>query len=336
MTILRQARRGFTLIELLVVIAIIAVLIALLLPAVQQAREAARRSQCRNNLHQLGLAVHNYNDAHRICPMGMDLSGGFTNTSSFVFLLSHFEQASLYNMVNFSNSIFDYSNTTISGAVPETLLCPSDVLNEQGVLPAGAFDPFYPNAVRMGYTSYCASMGTRLQISLGGTFPSGPFAGTLRRKAHDGMFYFLSDTRFRDVVDGLSNTFLFGEHAHSLIPQSDRIWWNWWTSGNYGDTEFTTRYLLNPQNRPVSKQLDPREGAPAIIFAASSMHPAGAHFCMADGSVRFISDTIESWDLDLNQITAMQNTNVITPPADTKLYQWLSTRAGLESFSDTF
>ena len=132
---LRRGRRcGFTLIELLVVIAIIAVLIALLLPAVQMAREAARRSQCVNNLKQLGVAMHNYHDTHDTLPWGQGPLN-WNDWSAFPFMLPYMEQAPLYNAINFdrTNAAIGFAdpgaiqNTTTHRTKVEILLCPSDL-----------------------------------------------------------------------------------------------------------------------------------------------------------------------------------------------------------------
>src|SRR3954468_16915555 len=191
----QPSRRGFTLVELLVVIAIIGVLVALLLPAVQAAREAARRAQCTNNLKQFGLALHNYHAGLNILPFAEGLQGGapsgFYCASALVLLLPHIEQANLYNSLNFSgggnlfwNSISP-TNHTVQVATITTFLCPSDLTRT--TLAAG------PN-------NYCANAGSwpnsfRTTSSFNGPFP----------------YCTMPQFGFQSVVDGLSNTIGFGE-----------------------------------------------------------------------------------------------------------------------------
>src|SRR5690348_12805922 len=124
-----RSQRGFTLIELLVVIAIISVLIALLLPAVQAAREAARRTQCVNNLKQIVLATNNYHDAWGCYPQGVQFTFNYSTASQHVALLPFLEQVPLFNLVNFDWNMNSYENTTIWGAVrPMVFVCPSDTM----------------------------------------------------------------------------------------------------------------------------------------------------------------------------------------------------------------
>jgi len=341
-----RRRLGFTLIELLVVIAIIGVLIALLLPAVQQAREAARRAQCTNNLKQLGLALHNYNDACRAIPWGMIAvpinAAGWagwwtTNDSLFVHLTPYLERHDIYDATNFSIILFLSQNLTVHSKQIATLVCPSDAANSgTSYLSGFCYDGGSGN---MAYTSYCGNAGTNMQPAwpvppFGNTFSTGPYAGKPRYSILDGVFFARSSVRFKDVADGLSKTFAFGEHAHTLIqPAGDQIWWNWWTSGNYGDTLFSTRYRQNPQNQVQAANLyDPIQAAYGVVFAASSMHPGGVNYCMLDGSVKFLSDSVQSWELTPTDISNQYTTGVSPKPSG--IYQAMSTREKGDSTGD--
>jgi prepilin-type N-terminal cleavage/methylation domain-containing protein len=200
-------RRGFTLIELLVVIAIIAILIALLLPAVQQAREAARRTQCRNNLHQIGLALHNYHDTHRCFPPGQisghtagiaDLlytySGGAT---CFTLILPYMDESALYNAYNFdAPGTVGTANTTVTQSVLAQYLCPSDL--DPSV---GSYN------CREGNYAFSTGMDDSCQ------FQYCPIVTTVR-----GPLFNRSKVRIRDIRDGTSNTFAIGEASTGVSP----------------------------------------------------------------------------------------------------------------------
>ncbi|MHC5543130.1 DUF1559 family PulG-like putative transporter, partial [Singulisphaera rosea] len=182
-----RRRVGFTLIELLVVIAIIAVLIALLLPAVQSAREAARRMQCTNNLKQVGLALHNYEGIHQRFPSARTNSPHYW--SALAQLLPQVEGAPLYNAINFDHSTapnsrnkFDMANTTAISYIIATFLCPSDPRTNRV-------------AAAMGPTNYFAISGS----------------GTMAKGSGNGVMFDGSQVRFAEVTDGLSNTVAFGE-----------------------------------------------------------------------------------------------------------------------------
>jgi prepilin-type N-terminal cleavage/methylation domain-containing protein/prepilin-type processing-associated H-X9-DG protein len=309
----RKKTRGFTLIELLVVIAIIGVLIALLLPAVQAAREAARRAQCTNNLKQLGIATHNYLDKWQALPHGynwMRLSGplsGYVGSGEGIFphIAPELEQGNVFNAINWDFNAFYNENLTMHRIGVSTLWCPSDgtVDRVRDIGPFGWFP--LPTGERglMAYSSYggCGGTWTNNTYSLTNPFLTRPSHSAVKANAL-GLFSAASDVRLAEITDGTSNTMMFGEHAHSLLSADDQPWWHWWTSGNWGDTLLTTMYPLNPHK----KTGDGAAGNNATVFiqSFSSRHPGGANFCFADGSVRFLKDSIDTWPIN----------NTVTPP----------------------
>jgi prepilin-type N-terminal cleavage/methylation domain-containing protein/prepilin-type processing-associated H-X9-DG protein len=314
----RSEHRGFTLIELLVVIAIIAVLIALLLPAVQSAREAARRAQCINNLKQLGLATHNYISSNNVFPHGIMWQTGlgtcYTSGSCLVPLLQYGEQQQVFNATNFMVNMYTASNTTISGVGVNILWCPSDPkIADLYTYPASAGAALDPVALPMHYTSYGANAGEFFNrdsrapaaIDPGTCQASGD--GTPGQEQMNGVIYYLSHVPLQGVTDGTSNTFLFAERAHGKLNAAEVNCWNWWSSGNYGDTMFTTFFGMNTFNRsPFNITLGAvcvnRNGPDEFVSAPSSFHPGGANFGFCDGSVKFIKDSISSWSINPSSI----------------------------------
>ncbi len=204
----RAGRKAFTLIELLVVIAIIAVLIALLLPAVQAAREAARRSQCINNLKQFGIALHNYHDTQGSLPWGHQEDDQWCDWSAHVALLPYVEQGPLYNSLNFYNdgnaaSPYGTKNTTATYTKVTVFLCPSDT------------DRLANN---FGHNNYRCNLGSSPDsVNLAGPM-NGPFIGAdPNAKLNCRVF------GFRDVLDGLSNTAAFSERVMGLAKNTMRL-----------------------------------------------------------------------------------------------------------------
>ena len=185
-----RKRSGFTLIELLVVIAIIGVLIALLLPAVQAAREAARRAQCVNNLKQIGLAVHNYHDRTGALP-GAYLAYGVTNFSALTHMLGGLEGQNMYNALNFNLAYNDPSNTTV-------------LFTQVSSVRLSVRHREHGTVIDRAQTNYMANMGSWIVWQSA----TGPNTGLA---PPNGVFYGDSSTRFADVIDGLSNTAFYSE-----------------------------------------------------------------------------------------------------------------------------
>lgn len=275
-----HVRRGFTLVELLVVIAIIGILVALLLPAVQAAREAARRTSCFNNMKQIGIALHLYHDVHRTLPMGWNglqmstnrpLSEGEPGWAWASFTLPFVEQATVSErLIDFKLPLLDAQNQAARETFIPTYRCPSDtpaaktfVLGQEGA-------PTTPH-VTLATASYVGSFGTRELHDCHG-LPVGV------RCESDGVFYHLSRTRLADILDGTSNTFAVGE-------RSAQYGFSTWTGFAEGGDEAHARVLGIADHSP--------NVAHAHLDDFSSQHPAGANFLFADGSVRLINETIE-------------------------------------------
>ena len=275
-----QRSRAFTLVELLVVIAIIGILIALLLPAVQAAREAARRSQCSNNLKQLGLALHNYHDTYRTFPAGGWASAN--RLSWHVAVLPFVEQAPLYDQVNFNATTWQ-ENLHIAVTPISAFLCPSGTKMETGY-PSG--ESYVDNGTtHVTYTAhYYGVLGPKGPLpqdatrnySLAGVTGQGDYAtqGVLIRHACKG---------FRDITDGTANTFLLGELS--------------WNEANaYRVVVRGCEAALSAGTRNVTHTINliPYNNTNNFNDASfGSEHPGGCLFAIADGSVRFISETID-------------------------------------------
>ena len=297
-TTMKRRIRGFTLIELLVVIAIIAILIALLLPAVQQAREAARRTQCKNNMKQLGLALHNYHDVYDMFPINWQSStvwSGWNENSVgqgwMVRILPYVEQATLYKKVDMGRP--ERENRDISTTRIQAYICPSDTSDGMADNRANA-----SNTTRMGIalgrqratTNYKACAGNNWQWgrwqhsenkgknrnSGNGLDAGNGFIARYRPRPHP--------TSEKDVKDGLSTTFGIGE----AVPEwCNHTWWYWFNASTA-----TCAIPLNAPPRP-NRTLEQDLGNWPDNYSFMSRHEGGGQFTMLDGSVRFVSENID-------------------------------------------
>lgn len=278
---------GFTLVELLVVIAIIGVLIALLLPAVQQAREAARRMSCTNNLKQIGIAMHNYHDTYKTFPPGCIGSSTAVNPPSGpqmwgwpVFILPQIEQSALHDVLNpnkrrLVDLLNNASQRDIVQQAIEAYRCPSDRTKDTVKGTPQTFDFNGTAAVGTNYFG-----GTLNYLGVGA------FASLDLDDRPSGPLFRNSETGFKDMVDGASNTFLVGERDFDC---SSGVWAGVRNDGGPGPRGIN--YVTGRVSIPLNFKTKPK-GNNGCNEAFSSSHPGGAMFLFGDGSVKFISENI--------------------------------------------
>ncbi len=321
---MRIGRRGFTLVELLVVIAIIGVLVALLLPAVQQAREAARRMQCSNNLKQLGLALHNYHDTHgSFVPRATGTTTGTHHNSGrlngFIPLLPFFEQGAMYDRIAAGDNTYPpfgpstWTSWAPRNVTPDGLRCPSD--NYTGS--------------RTDIFNYRFSMGDSI-------------FETLNKTDIRGMFPKRDGVSFKDIIDGTSNTIALSErnvneynhgtrsgqlrvtegvatglsglesNPSQCLGEADGQFYinasvlkgrgGWWFAD--GQAERAGFWTVLPPNSPSCVNGSNTSGdSQTSLIAPTSNHPGGVMTLRADGSTHFVSDTIDTGDLTAGEVT---------------------------------
>ena len=259
-------RRGFTLVELLVVIAIIGILIALLLPAVQAAREAARRSSCSNQLKQVGLAMHNYHDTFQTFPPAFTryVGDGNDGWGWGVFIMPFLEQGPLYDQLN-------PGQQRIPSATSQPLysLCQTHVAAYR-----------CPSDIGPPLNSYRGNFGTSNYIGVWGAHQDGGH----HTDRGNGMLYYSSDVTMRHVLDGTSNVLMIGERAMNNSP---------WRGGVYAGVRVSLGAGWGSVMYAVWNSDAYRlNGTGNWTF--SSMHPGGVQFVLVDGSVRFVTETIDA------------------------------------------
>jgi prepilin-type N-terminal cleavage/methylation domain-containing protein/prepilin-type processing-associated H-X9-DG protein len=344
---LKIKRSGFTLIELLVVIAIIAVLISLLLPAVQSAREAARRAQCINNLKQLGLAAHNYESAIGTFPMGdhpgRNYNGGLIrqNFGQWVALSQFLEQGNVWNMINTQIMMYLAPNSTASGIGLSTLWCPSDGDISSTRYPGSTGDGWDDSPIPMTYSSYAGNGGPHPVRTW--DQPVGGSPSTWNK----GMFFHIggrpdrpsqSPIRISQITDGTSNTMMFIESTYTKVANNDKAFGGngsgpkWWTSADFGDGLIGTAFPPN-YFKTYSNDSSVYARGDSYNMTANSFHPGGVNVCMADGSVKFIKDSVSSWPAPPASMIRAGDRNSYIINAQYGVWQALSTINGGEVIS---
>jgi prepilin-type N-terminal cleavage/methylation domain-containing protein/prepilin-type processing-associated H-X9-DG protein len=273
----RGGRRGFTLIELLVVIAIIAVLVALLLPAVQSAREAARRAHCVNNLMQVGMALQNYESAHEVLPPGVvDLTGPVLDQPKgygfgwMTQILPYFEMKNVYNHFNLKVGLYEAANLTTRTNLIQSFLCPSDNGPKR-------------DANRVAMTNYA---GVHHDVEA-------PIAAD-----NHGVLFLNSAIRYEDVSDGSSNTLFVGEKRND----STELGWASGSRASLRNTGLTVNITPGAgPGRTLTGNIAASDeaglakmGTPQFVGGFASLHPGGSNFAFGDGSVRFIKSSVNS------------------------------------------
>lgn len=290
-----KSRRGFTLIELLVVIAIIAILVALLLPAVQQAREAARRAQCKGRLKQIGIALHNYHDIHNTLPIGYTTHG----TGWSAMILPQLELANLYETLTFAEGPpGDWNSPGPNQLACSTILPVFHCPTHPKLIPEPNH-PGMPGRVPSAYVGCVSGTVGLTPWTAGSQTPDTAFAQT----QNDGVIYRNSSTRFADITDGSSNTVVAGEAPTNFPKVKDGQGMDHWYIGSWqvdgdhlpppGVLEETSEFVCST-GIPINAHIvDATLAGHEYEAAFGSYHTGGAHLLFGDGSVKFVSENID-------------------------------------------
>ena len=331
---MRRHTHGFTLVELLVVIAIIGILVSLLLPAVQAAREAARRMQCSNNMKQISLSLHNYADSFKAFPAagrgygmcnGMPANGQVKNSNGLVGILPFLEQQPLYDLFNhseaYSNSNIRSGGTVVGDAGTNGNAALSEKILNVFICPSDNNDATTRTLVGIHYGPAPGFIGASTNYDfITSAFTDFSNCNSYRDSVNQRMFGEESSTTFAHVTDGLSNTFMVGETTKWHENGRAFAWaYRGWVMTGVDPYPSARDAGINLWHMPwvhptwQSPPYIPRKGRARTWWsAAASLHPGGCQFGLGDGSVRFIPETIEK--SMLNNLARMSDGGTVELP----------------------